>query len=69
MWCHQAIAHGAADELEQMQNAERRKLLGFAKENPEILDRLDDFEPLVDALGGDPDVIDTARRFVEEADS
>jgi len=36
-----------------------------AKENPELLDRLEDMEPLIDALGGDPDVVETARRFVE----
>jgi hypothetical protein len=66
MWCHQAIEHGAVDEIEDKQSSQRRQLLGFAKENPELLDRLDEMEPLVEALGGDPKVIDTARRFVDE---
>lgn len=68
MWCHQAIDHGAVDDLEETQTEQRRKLLGFAKENPELLDRLEEMEPLVEALGGDPDVIETARRFVDATD-
>lgn len=66
MWCHQAIEHGAVNDIEEKQASQRRQLLGFAKENPELLDRLDEMEPLVEALGGDPTVIDTARRFVDE---
>lgn len=66
MWCHQAIEHGAVDEIEEKQATKRRQLSGFAKENPELLDRLDEMEPLVEALGGDPTVIDTAQRFVDE---
>lgn len=66
MWCNQALDHGAVDEIEATQKEERRQLLRVAKEHPELLDRLEDIEPLVEALGGDPDVIETARRFVEE---
>ena len=66
MWCHKALEHGAVTELEDEQDAQRRQLLGFAKENPELLDRLEDIEPIIDAFGGDPEVIETARRFVEE---
>lgn len=69
MWCHQAIEHGAVDEIEDAQTRKRRQPLGFAKENPQLLERLEEMEPLVEALGGDPDVIDTARRFVDEADT
>lgn len=69
MWCHQALDHGAVDEIEHKQNSERRQLLGFAKEHPELLERLEEMEPLVEALGGDPDVIDTARRFVDNANN
>jgi len=68
MWCQQALEHGAVDEIEKAQQSQRRELLGLAKENPELLDRLEEMEPLVDALGGDPDVIDTARRFVDAAE-
>ncbi|MFC3957582.1 tyrosine-type recombinase/integrase [Halovivax cerinus] len=69
MWCHQALEHGAVDEIETEQDTQRRQLLGLAKENPELLDSLEELEPLVEALGGDLDVIDTARQFVEAADA
>lgn len=68
VWCHRALEHGADKEIEMMQNAERRNLLKTAKENPELLDVLEDAEPLVRALGGDPKIIDTARQFVEAAE-
>jgi hypothetical protein len=32
------------------------------------LNRLEEMEPLVEALGGDPDVIDTARKFAAEVE-
>jgi integrase len=69
MWCHQAIEHGAVDEIEAEQHSKRRQLLGFAKEHPELIDRLEEIEPLVEAVGGDVDVIETARRFVDEAEA
>jgi hypothetical protein len=69
MWCHQAIEHGAVDEIEAEQQTQRRQLLGFAKEHPELLDRLEELEPLIEAVGGDADVIETARRFVDEAEA
>jgi integrase len=68
MWCHQALDHGAVTEIEREQNTKRRQLLRAAKENPELLDRLEGMEPLVEALGGDPAIIETARRFVDEVD-
>lgn len=69
MWCRQALDHGAVEEMEATQQQERRQLLGFAKEHPELIDQLEELEPLVEALGGDPDVIETARRFVDETES
>lgn len=68
MWCHQALEHDAVDEIERKQASQRRELLGIAKDNPELLNRLEEIEPLVEALGGDPDVIDSARRLAEETD-
>ena len=68
MWCHQALEAGAVDEIERKQQSERRKLLGIARDNPELIDRLEEMEPFVEALGGDPGVIDTARRFAEATD-
>ena len=69
MWCHQALEHGAVDEIEREQQTQRRQLLGLAREHPELLDGLEEIEPLVEALGGDTDVIDTARRYVDALDT
>lgn len=68
MWCHQAIEHGAVDEIERQQETKRRELLALAKDNPELLDRLEDVEPFIEAVGGDPDVVDAAREFADAVD-
>jgi len=65
MWCHQALEPSAANEIERKQESERRKLLRIAKDQPELLDRLEEMEPLVEALGGDPSIVDTAQKFSE----
>lgn len=68
MWCDQALEHGAVDDLEQKEKEHRQELLTFAKDNPELLENLEAIEPLIEAVGGDPDVLDTARRFAEATD-
>lgn len=65
VWCHQAMEPDAVDELEKEESKQRRELLRLAKENPELLDAVEDIEPLIETLGGDADVISTARDFVE----
>lgn len=60
---------GAVAETEREQDSKRRELLGIATDHPELLDRLEDVEPLVEALGGDTDIIDSARRFVDALES
>lgn len=65
VWCHQAMEPDAVDKLEKEESKQRRELLRLAKENPELLDAVEDIEPLIETLGGDADVISTARDFVE----
>jgi hypothetical protein len=65
VWCHQALEPDAVDQLEKEESEQRRELLRIAKENPELLDTVEELEPLIDTLGGDAEVIDTARDFVE----
>lgn len=65
MWCHQAIEHGAVEEIAEIQNKERRQLLRFIKEHPEMLEQVEEIEPIITAFGGDTEVIETARRFME----
>ena len=66
MWCHQALDQQAVTEIEEIQNEKRRELMRAAKEHPELLDSLEEMEPVIEAVGGDPDVVETARRFVEQ---
>ncbi len=65
VWCHQAMEPDAVDKLEKEESQKRRELLRLAKENPELLDAVEEIEPLIESLGGDAKVIDTARKFVE----
>lgn len=65
VWCHQAMEPEAVKELEEQEEEQRRELLRIAKENPELLDSLEEMEPLIEAFGGDSKVIDTARDFAE----
>lgn len=65
VWCHQAMEPDAVDELEKEESKQRRELLRLAKENPELLDAVEDIEPLIETLGGDAEVINTAKDFVE----
>ena len=68
-WCHQALEHGAVDRIEDEQETKRRELLAMAKENPELLDRLEEAEEFIEAVGGDPDVINSARAFADAVDT
>jgi len=65
MWCSQALDHGAVEDLRQDQDEQRRALLRIAKRNPELLDKLEDIEPVIDAFGGDADLIQAAQQFTE----
>jgi len=65
MWCNQAIEHGAVDEIQEDQDQQRRNLLRIAQENPDLLETLEDFEPVIEALGGDAELIQAAQQFNE----
>ena len=65
VWCHQAMEPEAVQELEEREDEQRRKLLRIAQENPELLETLEEMEPLVEALGGDAELIDAAASFTE----
>lgn len=68
MWCRQAIDPGAKDELAERGERQRRALLGIAKDHPELLDRLEEMEPIIELIDGRPEIIETAREFVEETE-
>jgi integrase len=65
MWCHQALAPGAVDEIEADQSEVRPTLLRFAKENPQLIDRVEEMEPVIEMFGGDPELINAAQDFTD----
>lgn len=65
VWCHQALDPEAVEQLEKEEEKQRRNMLRIAQENPELLETLEEMEPLIDALGGDSKVIKTAKEFAE----
>lgn len=65
VWCHQALQPDAVDKLDQEKSEQRRELLKIAKEHPELLDAVERLEPFINAVGDDPDIIETAKTFVE----
>lgn len=65
VWCHQALQPDAVEELEKEESKQRRELLRVAKEHPELIDAVQDIEPLIESLGGNAEVLDTAQDFVE----
>lgn len=69
MWCDQALEYGAAAELDEKQTRHRRNLLRLAQENPELLEKLEGAESFIEAVGGDPDIIDFAQEFVAAVES
>jgi integrase len=65
MWCDQVLSHAAKAELDEAQRETRTRLLRFAKEHPELLDTLEELEPVAELTGGDPELLAEARRFVD----
>ncbi|MFB6152709.1 MAG: tyrosine-type recombinase/integrase [Halodesulfurarchaeum sp.] len=65
VWCHQALQPDAVEELEKEESKQRRELLRVAKEHPELIDAVQEIEPLIESLGGNAEVLDTAQDFVE----
>lgn len=68
VWCHQAMEPDAVKELKKEESEKRRELLRIAKENPDLLSAVEELEPLITTLGGDAEIIDTAKEFVEATD-
>lgn len=69
VWCHQALEPEAQKKLEKEEQKQRRELLQIAKENPELLDAVEEIEPLIKTLGGDPKVMQRADEFVEATEN
>lgn len=65
VWCGQAMEHGAAKQIEENQREARTEILQIAKEDPRILDEIEQLERLMDIVDANPEVMRDARDFAE----
>lgn len=66
VWCEQAIEPGAVEQLKLDERRAQRVLLGFAKDDPSLLEEAEEREELLAALQDNPDAQQRARSFLEE---
>lgn len=66
VWCEQAIEPGAVEQLKVDERKVQRVLLGFAKNNPDLLDDVEEREQVMAALQDDPEAQRRAEQFLEE---
>ena len=69
VWCEQAIDQGAVKQLKVDERKVQRVLLGFAKENPELLDDVEEREQLISVLQDNPEAQRRAEQFLDELGS
>lgn len=65
MWCDQMLEHGARAELQEEQEAKRRRFLQIAREDPALLDEVEETEDMIEFFDGDTSLIREARAFVD----
>lgn len=56
VWCGQAMEHGAVEQLEEDQQEMRTEILQIAKDDPDIFDKLEEIERLVDSVDTNPEL-------------
>jgi len=66
VWCEQAIEPGAVEQLQLDERRVQRVLLGFAKNDPSLLDDVEERDEILAALQDNPEAQDRARQFLEE---
>jgi len=66
VWCDQAIDHGAVEQLKTDEREVQRLLLGIAKDNPGLLDEVEEREQILTALQDNPDLQRKASEFLDE---
>ena len=66
VWCEQAIEPGAVQELKMDERKVQRLVLGFAKDNPGLLDDVEQREELMAVLQDNPEAQRRAEQFLEE---
>lgn len=57
MWCGQVTDHSAAEQIKQDQQSVRTDLIELARNNPEILEKVDELERLIKLGEENPDIV------------
>lgn len=57
MWCGQVIDHAAAEQIKQDQRSLRQDLIRMARDRPELLDKVDELERLIQLAEDDPELV------------
>ena len=63
VWCNQPLEYGAVDSIEEDEREVREAVFQFARDNPELLDDLEQSRELSDLVDGNPELIEDAREF------
>jgi len=69
MWCNQALGHRDVEDLKEAKNKQKRKLFRIVSQNPDLVDKIEDIEPVIEAFGEDPDLIQAAQQFTKALES
>jgi hypothetical protein len=66
VWCDQALDETAIDELKTDEKRVQRALLKFAKDDPSLLENVEDREQIEEAFASNPELYDQARELLDE---
>lgn len=66
VWCEQVIEPGAVEQLKIDERRVQRVILGFAKDDPSLLNDVEEREELLTVLQDDPEAQRRAEQFLEE---
>ena len=66
VWCNQAIEAGAVEQLKINERRVQRVILGFAKDDPSLLDDIEEREELLTVLQDNPEAQRRAEQFLDE---
>ncbi len=66
VWCNQALAQTAIEELRTDEKKVQRAILKFAKQDPSLLEDAEERDEIVGVLADNPDLQRQANELVDE---
>lgn len=65
IWCNQPLEYGAVGSIEEDEREIREAVFQFARDNPELLDDLEQSRELSDLVEGNPVLVEDAQEFAD----